>query len=245
MSTATDIRAALVRHGPLSCRELATHCPACEHDRQIVASTIATLRAEGKVRGAGIEDGEPIYALHHWPEDAEPGREPRTSADQVAPVADAIAIPTFTAPPAPTGPEEDDPMKTAEHILMLLAEHGPLGVRRLEAHGVKNPAKHLDALIEAGRIQKHQGRGPGRYEIAHRRAAPPAPAKPATARAPVPAPRDASPAATAARTDARFAIDADGVLGIARGDTRLDLDPAEFAKLRDFIARTEPVWQPA
>lgn len=243
MSTAAEIRAALAKHGPLSCRELATHCPACEHDRQIVASTIATLRAEGKVRGAGIEDHEPIYALAHWPEGAEVRDTQPTSA---------LDIPTFTTTPAPTGPEEDDPMKAAEHILMLLAEHGPMGVRSLESHGVKNPAKHLDALLEAGRIQKRQGRGPGRYELAHRRAASLAPAKATSPRptakatlprTPVPAP--STPARAAPRTDARFAIDADGVLGIARGETRLDLDPAEFQKLRDFIARTEPVWQPA
>lgn len=280
MTTATEIRAALVKHGPQTCTELATHCPACEHDRQIVARTIATLRSEGKVRGNGLQNAEVIYQLDHWPDEAdtEPPRRIAGSAALRAGAAPArLEIPTFapipgarssepmsareveagaatiergirealaekSAPP-PQAPEENDPMKTHDRIVGLIEANGPQTGRSLATHGIKNPGDRLAELLEAGRVTKLPGRGPGRYALPTRRAEP-APRKVAAPKPSVPVPALAN-APAAPRTDARFAIDADGVLGIARGDTRLDLDPAEFQKLRDFITRTESVWQPA
>lgn len=44
-------------------------------------------------------------------------------------------------------------------------------------------------------------------------------------------------------TGAQFAINENGDLGIEKESGKMRLDPAEFARLREFIERTEPVWQ--
>lgn len=44
---------------------------------------------------------------------------------------------------------------------------------------------------------------------------------------------------------ADFAITAAGVLTMLKTDARVDLDPAEFGRLRVFIDRTQDVWNPS
>lgn len=56
---------------------------------------------------------------------------------------------------------------------------------------------------------------------------------------------DPRPAAPNGNGHAKFAIDADGTLGILKDGSRVDLQPDEFNALREFIDRTKQVWQPA
>ena len=84
----------------------------------------------------------------------------------------------------------------------------------------------------------------GTYELGKGKAA--APQKPEKKRKS--AARSASPRAPAIPPSgggAQFAISECGALGIEKGDIRLSLEGDEFARLRGFIDRTEPVWKDA
>lgn len=67
-----------------------------------------------------------------------------------------------------------------------------------------------------------------------------APKKKRAKRAAAPAPE--KPAADVARCDAQFAMNAGGELGIEKGEAKLRLAANEFAVLREFIERTQEVW---
>lgn len=55
----------------------------------------------------------------------------------------------------------------------------------------------------------------------------------------------APPAPAAINGLAKFVINEFGELGIEKEGGKLNLDGSEFARLRDFIERTEPVWKVA
>src|SRR5687767_4241151 len=86
-----EIRAALDKHGALTCSELAKHCPAAEGDRQIVARNIAGLRAKLFVKGTGLESGEVVYDIDAWPAGADTsGPPPRTAMPSLQEIRRAI-----------------------------------------------------------------------------------------------------------------------------------------------------------
>jgi hypothetical protein len=53
-----------------------------------------------------------------------------------------------------------------------------------------------------------------------------------------------APAPIAANGGAKFAVLDDGTFSLIKAEVRVDLDPAEFTRMRVFVERTEPAWNP-
>lgn len=245
MSTRADIRAALKRYGPLSVTELAQHCPSCEKDRQIVASAVAELCLDGKLKRFGLDGNDkPVYAIGRWPEEDE-GTAPEPAPDQ--PAAD---------------PHEEEVMEKrplAERVVEALRKHGNLNLDDLAKHAGTTKGTLYTMM---GTFQKKHGVvkiSRGVYGLGGARQAPPSAkkkklARKVTKKKAVLRVRSDRPARKLARTPPapkpngqgpHFAINEAGELGIDAGEKKLSLDPEAFARLREFIALTEPVWKGA
>lgn len=266
MTTRADIRAAFKRHGPLSVSELATHCPSCECDRQVVASEIAALRVDGKVKPYGRDAyDKPVYTIDYWPDENESAAERATAR--------ASTPETTPSPASAAVPHQEHPMtkKTnAERVIDALKKHGACDLGALEKHtGIGRATLYTFV----GKMKELKRVGRGTYELAGQ-VTPPQPPQRQTAAKPKKAARKpaktklarlkrkgpkrsserAAPAPAAPITElngngAHFAINEIGELGITRGEgakqEAMRLDAAEFARLRGFIERTQPVWKGA
>jgi hypothetical protein len=74
MSIRSEIRAALVAQGALSCDEMLAHVPSVNGHRQTLSSNVSVLASSKMVRRAGLsDDGKPLYQLDDWPERAADG----------------------------------------------------------------------------------------------------------------------------------------------------------------------------
>jgi hypothetical protein len=164
----------------------------------------------------------------------------------------------WKATPA-TGPKlnrENYTMTRREDIVAALDKHGPMTCERLGAHvDVKHLASLLSGLAKAGVLKKNDVKRGATFALpsqslpdgdddapppsAKTKRAPKA-ARPAAAAA-VPA---SEPAAAANGHGASYAITDAGTLALRKADDRLDLTPEEFARLRDFIEKTDPIWSP-
>jgi hypothetical protein len=199
VSTVHEIRAALRAHGPMTCSELATHCPACENDQQIVAQLIGVLRSQGKVKGNGLSAGAVIYELADWPTDEEPtlrvagsalDRSHRAPGGAVTssphpPSASAHSAGAFNhVPPKPI--QEENMTTTADRIVAALDKPLPRSEFLRFTKKGEDLLEILEGLIAEEKIRRiGAGRGT-KYERINghdRREAPPAqrPAAPAQA----------------------------------------------------------------
>ena len=169
-------------------------------------------------------------------------------------------------PAAPVAPQEGASMTIRAKIEAVLRMHGPMNSRTMRKHGLKDDTlgQHLADLANRKLLVRLPGGGPRSTiyglpgQMAGEKSAPPPAAAPKVERAPKgrkakkvkatrakakrdktpPAPRPAAPRNGAAV----FAINEGGELGIEQEGTKLSLDSEAFARLREFIDRTEPVW---
>lgn len=139
MSTRAEIRAALKRQGPMSVTEITDHCTGV--DRQQVASLIAVLRTEGKIKGYGYDaDNKPVYTIDYWPEGQD---EPAASAE---PAKQQEPAPVETTPsPAPAAVHHEEEVMAekkplAERVVEALKEHGNLSIPDLAKCAGTTPA---------------------------------------------------------------------------------------------------------
>jgi hypothetical protein len=166
-------------------------------------------------------------------------------------------------------------MNIREKIEAALKEHGPMDSRTMRKRGLKHDAlaQYLSDLVDR-KVIVRLGGGPRSsiYALPGQKLAEAGPApstEPLQPRAPkttkavkkvkrqvvvkrkpkrVPArPTPASPAApmNGNGNGAQFAINEHGELGIELDDAKIRLDPIAFARLREFIERTQPVWEGA
>lgn len=233
MATRDEILAALAAHPEgLNCPELLEYCPNAEGEEMLIGNAIAGLRREGVVRCDGFRDARQIYFLN-------------ASARSQAPAKE-------TATPNPPS-QDTEHMTIADKIVEAIKKHGPMTVRELRTH-VKSTtlAVQCSQLAKRGTLRRAGG-SPRRsiYDLPSAGSTPPTVAAPRKA-PPPPTPR-AAPAPAVARPSpapsgnghARFAIDADGTLGILKHDQRVDLEAGEFAALRQFIERAQAIWSAA
>jgi hypothetical protein len=259
VSTRDEIRAALAEHGPLTCTELAQHCPACENDRQIVARTIAELRNEGKVKGVGLDHGEPVYDIAIWPAEGEqPLRQPASAIEKTAveQAPDRAPKPVTTPAPARPAAHQEKPTMSqkkapvAERVVAALKAHGQCDLHQLAKH-TGSTAGSLSTTI--GKVKGVRRVSRGVYALADGESAPPVSRAAAPARkgplkrangkhllVKIPPPAPSAPRPT--NGDAQFAINEAGELGIEAHGQKLRLDAPAFERLRAFIERTKPVW---
>lgn len=165
---------------------------------------------------------------------------------------------------ATAAPQEGASMTIRAKIEGVLRMHGPMNSRAMRKHGLKDDTlgQHLGDLANRKILVRLPGGGPRStiYALPGQKAgektAPPPVADPKVERAPKgkkakkaarakvkraktpPAPRPAAPR----NGGAVFAINEGGELGIEQEGTKLSLDHEAFARLREFISRTEPVW---
>jgi hypothetical protein len=246
MSCSVEILNALAMHSEgLTCDELTEHCPSAEGDSILIGRVISQLRTEQKVHGAGARGGRVIYKVGTapnlinksgpWPH--QPAAQ-RGNSDE-------------------TDNEEEDevmarPLKAK--ILAYLKANGPSGPTAI-ADALKDKRAKAEAkLLVKEKVLNSHGSGRGtKYGLPGQKVAdanPPARAaekKPGRAASKTRKRRAAAPQPRARANGngtAAFAIDAHGCLGLMKDERRVDLDPEEFAELRDFIDRTEQVWKP-
>lgn len=260
MSTTRDEILEALTDSPegLTSKELAPMCPACECDPLIVGRVISTLRAENVIHaGEFVRDGSTIWIFGKNPKE-EVREVPITLPEgggrqQPAVSAAALAIAAMrapaqgirkTSPAAPASPPQEkttmQPKKTVpERVLDALKEHGHCNLEQL-AKFASTTKSTLYTLM--GTLQKKHGVvkiARGVYGLGKPSTAPVVAKAPAEQRAARPA------AAKAANGDAQFAINEQGELGIETDGQKLRLGSSAFARLRDFITRTEPVWKEA
>ena len=191
-----------------------------------------------------------------------PDRFPKAAAG-MAP--DRAHSPATTPAPAPAAaPHQEQAMATkkplAERVVEALKKHGACTLEQLAKHA-GSTAGSLSTIM--GTLKKKYGviRGkapgmPSTYSLgapadALQRGAELGRNKPkrkpqrVNGRAPAPsrAAPSAPPAARAPIDGAAFGINEMGEIGIEKGGVKVRLDVAEFARLREFIERTTPVWQ--
>lgn len=181
--------------------------------------------------------------------------------------ASAAAAAATESPPAPAKAQQENhqekPMATIrEKIEAALREHGPMTSREIgkyvKAEGL---GQNCAELAARGALKKLGNKGPRStiYGLPGQKKGdaapePEAPQQVKTNKKPqLRSIRRAAPAPSAPRRDARtsnegdakFAINEQGELGIELEGQKLRLDSEAFARLRDFIGRTEPVWKVA
>lgn len=165
--------------------------------------------------------------------------------------------PTPVTTPSPARPavllkEPDMSQKkpVAERVVEALKQHGQCNLHQLAKYtgstagslstmigkidGVKRVARGIYALAgaEAPKLAPANGKVEKPRKAKKARVAK-APRKPKVRKPTPQLPKNG---------DARFAIDEDGSLGITSEEKSMKLKPAEFARLRDFIERSEQVW---
>ncbi len=170
MSTRDDIRAALKRHGPLSLTELATHCPSCDNDRQVVGGAIAGLRGEGKVKIFGADaQHKPVYAIGDWPAEGDeqlrvPGsaiEKPKAAAERAPDRAPSMPA-TAPSPARPAATLEEDNFMEKKTAVLNAIKQSDFGLPRkaiLKIAG-HDGQKIIKELLESGDI-KQVGRSRG------------------------------------------------------------------------------------
>lgn len=266
MGTRDEILQALAKNlEGMTSKELAPLCPACECDELVVGRTIAQLRAENLIHsGTGFRAGGGTV----WIYGPAPGAaaEPRVSLEspkqEPSAAAKAIAAMRQTSaakPPAPapaSTPKQPAPqregadMTIREKVEALLKEQGPMDSRTMRKHGLKGAtlSQHLSYLADMKVLKRlGGGRGTTIFGLPGQTLAD-AKTKPEPERQPMPdkAKYQAPSAPRPANGSARFAIDEAGELAIevdGSGAVRLAADA--FARLRDFINRTKPIWEAA
>lgn len=259
MSTREEILAALLAHPQgLTSKELAPLCPAGECDEIVVGRQIAQLRAENLIHtGTAFREGGGTIWLHgptpNAPtEERVPLETPRPATASVAAKAIAAMRPR-TSVPEPQAPQESATMtkKTvAERCIDALKKHGRLTIKQLAIHAQST----VGSLYTIGAQLKKLGAvkvAPGVYDMAGTAAAKvsaAAPRQKGTKK-----PRKAreirreppAPQAKPANGHPQFAINEGGELGIETAEAKVRLSPDAFTRLRDFIERTKPIWEPA
>jgi len=132
-------------------------------------------------------------------------------------------------------------LTAAELITVSLREHGRSTLdeiskrTRLEKDAISTTLWAMKGVRRVARGTYELGKGkapaPQKREKKKKSAA-----RPRSQRAPAVPPRDA------AGGGAQFAISECGALGIEKADVKLKLEDEEFTRLRDFIERTESIW---
>lgn len=186
----------------------------------------------------------PLYDDEPLPPIKNPNAAPTTTA---APIKETIAMPP-KATRAKRAPRTNTAAAINTALDLFHAKATPLSIDDVISQtDLTKPGalRALAAMRAEGTIVKAGGGGRGgpvTYRLAGATAtaiAPASTAKPGRVKKAKAAPPPAQPADTPA---AFYSISHDGCLGIVTDDAKLKLLPHEFATLRDFISRTEPVW---
>lgn len=272
MSTRDDILAALTDAPEgLTTRELAPLCPSAECDAQIVGRVVSAMRGENVIHaGSALREGgtvwifgpgkreEPIerVTLPYVPNPkssteaaraiSELRRGSRAAAEVPAARAQRTPPPTTTrpaaAPAAPAQREEEESDMKAKVLKAIAAADGGLSRPQVIAIAGKEADQVIAELVKDKSI-KRIGRARGTRYVPHvyvpkpQRSLKVKKARAARAERDIP-----SAPARAANGHAAFAINEAGELGIEKKGARLDLDAAEFQRLRTFIERSKNVW---
>lgn len=252
MGTRDEILAALKAHPKgLTSKELAPLCPACECDELVVGRNVAQLRSEKLIHGgAGHRNGADAVWFYGPPQETVPEQrvslesrrqEPSVAAREIAALRQFTTAPK--PPPTPKRPGVGASIR--QKVEELLKAHGPMDCRTMRKRGLSGDtlSQHLSYLADMNVLHRlGGGRGTTIFGLPGQKLED-ATTKPE--RQPLPGtPRHRAPPRASSAT--RFAITEAGELEIAiEGGDALHLPADAFTRLRDFIARTKPIWEPA
>ena len=171
MSIRSEIRAALVAQGALSCDEMLQHVPAVNGIRATLQQNLSQLAGVKMIRRAGLsDDGKPLYQLDDWPERASDGtvtpptRKPAAKTAKPAKAAKKTTAPKAAPTKAPRKSAAKKPRKAVARTIVARAHDslGNVSTTTARAHHMPpSPgAAHLVGLQANGDaivVDKHAG----------------------------------------------------------------------------------------